>query len=148
MQEEKEINLALLDEPFPEEDIRWRIQRSAMGNRGPWALVLAYVTNRAIQRRLDIVCGKEGWQNEYVSGPHGGVLCGISIKIGDEWVTKWDGADKTNVEEVKGGLSDAMKRAAVQWGVGSPGGGADLSFEHRRMQERRSLLRHAGGGGL
>jgi len=33
-------------------------------------------------------------------------------------VTKWDGADNTDIESVKGGLSDSMKRAAVQWGMG------------------------------
>src|SRR5690606_38042070 len=37
---------------------------------------------------------------------------------GDEWVTKWDGAENTEKEAVKGGLSGAMKRAAVQWGIG------------------------------
>ena len=36
----------------------------------------------------------------------------------DEWVTKWDGAENTDIEAVKGGLSGAMKRAAVQWGIG------------------------------
>jgi hypothetical protein len=33
-------------------------------------------------------------------------------------VTKWDGADPTKKEATKGGLSDSMKRAAVQWGIG------------------------------
>lgn len=47
-------------------------------------------------------------------------LCGISVWDDDkkEWVTKWDGADNTNFEKTKGGLSDSMKRAAYQWGVG------------------------------
>src|SRR5690606_39028946 len=35
-----------------------------------------------------------------------------------EWVTKFDGAENTAVEAVKGGLSDSMKRAAAQWGIG------------------------------
>ncbi len=48
----------------------------------------------------------------------GGVECGISIKIDSEWVTKWDAAENTQVEAVKGGRSGAMKRAAVQWGIG------------------------------
>ena len=39
-------------------------------------------------------------------------------KNNDEWITKWDGADKTNFEATKGGLSDSMKRAAYQWGIG------------------------------
>jgi hypothetical protein len=68
--------------------------------------------------RLDDVCGPENWKNDFINAPGGGVLCGLSIKIADEWVTKWDGADNTNIEAVKGGLSGAMKRAAVQWGIG------------------------------
>jgi hypothetical protein len=65
------------------------------------------------------VCGKAGWRNEYRDIPNnGGVECGISIKIDSEWVTKWDAAENTQVEAVKGGRSGAMKRAAVQWGIG------------------------------
>lgn len=107
-----------LDKPFPANDIEWRVSRSGEKNGRPWAIVLAYVTNRAIMERLDSVCGKENWRNEYISGPAGGVLCGISILINDNWVTKWDGAENTNYEAIKGGLSAAMKRAAVQWGIG------------------------------
>ena len=81
-------------------------------------MLLAYVTNRAVMDRLDEVCGVGNWRNEFVQAPNGGVLCGISVKIDDEWVTKWDGAENTNVEAVKGGLSGSMKRAAVQWGIG------------------------------
>jgi hypothetical protein len=68
--------------------------------------------------RLDEVCGPENWKNEFKAAPDGGILCGISIKVNDEWVTKWDGAENTDIEAVKGGLSGAMKRAAVQWGIG------------------------------
>ena len=50
-------------------------------------------------------------------------MCGISIRVprengATEWVTKWDGAENTDIEAVKGGLSGAMKRAAVQWNIG------------------------------
>lgn len=107
-----------LTEPFPEEDIEWRIQRSGLIGMSPWALILAYVTSRAVQQRLDDVCGVESWKNEFQPGPDGGVVCGLSIKIGDEWLTKWDGSENTQIQAVKGGLSGAMKRAAVQFGVG------------------------------
>lgn len=112
------MNIEDLKEPFSVNDIEWRVQQSGMTNGKPWAMVLAYVTNRAIQNRLDAVCGAEKWKNDFVAGPQGGVLCGISIKINDEWITKWDGADNTKIESIKGGLSDSMKRAAVQWGIG------------------------------
>ena len=100
--------------PFAAEDIEWRIGQMGWSGDRPWAMVLAYLTNRAIQQRLDDVVGCGAWENFYVAGPQGGVLCGIAIY----GVTKWDGADNTEIEAVKGGLSDSMKRAAVQWGMG------------------------------
>lgn len=113
------MNLEKLDEPFAVEDIEWRVQQCGMASNGPWAMVLCYVTNRAIMKRLDEICGKAGWRNEYRDIPNnGGVECGISIKVGDEWITKWDAAENTQIEGVKGGRSGAMKRAAVQWGIG------------------------------
>jgi len=112
------MNLEKLQEPFKAEDIEWRVQSAGNGARGVWARVLAYVTSRAIQNRLDDVCGPENWKNEFATGPNGGILCGISIKCGEEWVTKWDGSDNTQIEAVKGGLSGAMKRAGSQWGIG------------------------------
>ena len=104
--------------PFPAEDIEWRIQQQGLSNGLPWALVLAYVTNRAIMDRLDEVVGPENWTNDFTQSPNGGVLCTLGVKIGDSWVYKTDGADNTEIERVKGGLSNAMKRAGVQWGRG------------------------------
>ena len=112
------MDLNKLKEPFPAEDIEWRLQSCGSSAKGIWAICLAYVSNRAIMNRLDEVVGPENWKNEFDKAPDGGVLCGISIKIGDEWVTKYDGAENTQVEAIKGGLSGSMKRAAVQWGIG------------------------------
>ena len=113
------MDLCKLKDPFPSADIEWRVMQSGMkGNGDLWALVAAYVTNRAIMDRLDEVCGPAHWKNKFDPGPNGGQLCGISIKIEEEWVTKWDGSENTQIEAVKGGLSSAMKRAAVQWNIG------------------------------
>lgn len=114
------MDLSKLKDPFPASDIEWRVQQSGISKNGkPYAMVLAYVTNRAIMDRLDAVCGPENWCNEYKEGPNGGTICGLSIKCeSNGWVTKWDGADNTQIEAVKGGLSSAMKRAGSQWGVG------------------------------
>jgi hypothetical protein len=111
-------NLRALREPFEADAIEWRLQKAGEKNGKVWALVVPYVTNRGIMTRLDDVVGPANWKNDFRAGPAGGVLCGISIRVGDEWVTKWDGAENTDIEEVKGGLSGAMKRAAVQWGIG------------------------------
>lgn len=119
------MDLTQLAVPFPPTDIEWRLQSAGKNANGIWAKCLAYITNRAIMERLDKVCGPGNWKNEYRDWTTGtaGVLCGISIRINDgnrepEWVTKWDGAEQTDVEAMKGGLSAAMKRAAVQWGIG------------------------------
>lgn len=113
------MDLSKLKDFFEPSDIEWRLQQCGKTKEGKiWGMALAYVTNRAIMNRLDEVCGPENWKNEFKAAPDGGILCGISIKVGDEWVTKWDGAENTDIEAVKGGLSGAMKRAAVQWGIG------------------------------
>lgn len=129
------MKLELLDEPFAAEDIEWRVQQSGIKNGNPWAMVLAYVTNRAIMKRLDDVCGKAGWRNEFCSAPDGGVMCGISIKVDGEWITKWDASENTQVEAVKGGISGAMKRAAVQWGIGRYLYHLDATFAICSMQK-------------
>lgn len=116
-----ELNLRDLAAYFPASDIEWR--PGATTKKKDKALALAYITNRAIMQRLDEVCGPERWQNAFKPGPTGqGLLCGIGINVGPltdpNWVWKWDGAENTDVEAVKGGLSGSMKRAAVQWGIG------------------------------
>lgn len=114
------MDLTLLAEPFVPEDIEWRLAQAGKKKDGTlWAKVLAYVTSRAVQQRFDDVCGPERWQNEFRPAPDGGVLCRIGVYTdGGVWVWKEDGAENTDIEGVKGGLSGAMKRAAVQWGVG------------------------------
>ncbi len=105
-----------LQEPFHASEIEWRVgPTNAEKTQG---IALAYVTNRAIQNRLDELFGPFGWKNEYQPWKADAQLCGISILEEDVWVTKWDGAEDSDMESVKGGLSDAMKRAAYQWGIG------------------------------
>lgn len=106
-----------LREPFPSKDIEWRVSRTGKSSNGAWAVVLAYVTNRAIQKRLDEVFGPGGWKNEYREF-NGGVICTISCLVDGQWVSKEDGAEPTQFESFKGGLSSAMKRAGAQWGIG------------------------------
>lgn len=115
---EEELRLAL-SAPFSSADIDWRVSATTQDkSRG---LAVPYVTNRAIQNRLDDTVGVDGWHNDFV--PWKGdqaQLCGISIYFpgSQAWITKWDGADDSDFESVKGGLSDSMKRAAVEWGIG------------------------------
>ena len=110
-----------LAQPFAPEDLEWRLQKAVESKlRG---IAVPYVTNRAIQARLDDVVGPDGWYNEYKpwhkAGQKEAQICGISIYFPEKgFITKWDGAEDSDIEPVKGGLSDSMKRAAVQWGIG------------------------------
>ena len=58
----KEMQQALA-KPFAPEDLEWRLQNTTEEKmRG---LAVPYVTNRAIQNRLDEVCGPENWYNDF-----------------------------------------------------------------------------------
>lgn len=105
-----------LHSPFSPEDIHWRIGSTTKDKaRG---MALAYLDARNVMERLDSVCGPENWQDQYIETVKGRIMCTISIKLGDEWVGKSDGAGDTDIEGDKGGISDAFKRAAVKWGIG------------------------------
>tara|TARA_R110000822_G_scaffold58228_3_gene145744 strand:+ start:922 stop:1860 length:939 start_codon:yes stop_codon:yes gene_type:complete len=110
----------LLADPFEAHDIEWRVQQSGVsGKSKPWVMVIPYITNRAIQQRLDDVVGIDGWKNEYKEAAGGkGYLCGLSVRFGEQWITKWDGSEYSQIEALKGALSGAMKRTAVQFGIG------------------------------
>lgn len=103
--------------PFKDDEIEWRIGSTTKDKKK--GMMLPYVTNRAIMNRLDEVLGWENWKQEFRE-MHKGIVCALSIRLDrdKEWITKEDGADLTNIEATKGGLSDAMKRAAVQFGIG------------------------------
>lgn len=106
-----------LQKPFKPSELEWRV--GATNKEKTKGIILFYVTNRAIQSRLDNIFTPFGWRNEFREWK-GGQLCGISIfdENKNEWVTKFDGAQDTQFEGLKGGLSDSMKRAGYQWGIG------------------------------
>lgn len=113
--------LTALAKPFAPEDLEWRLQYT--NEEKMCGMAVPYVTNRAIQNRLDEVCGPENWYNEFrpwhSAGKKDSQLCGIAIYFeGKGFITKWDGAEDSDIEPIKGGLSDSMKRAAYQWGIG------------------------------
>lgn len=135
------MNLKDLAKPFPAEDIEWRIGQSGAKGSRVWARVMAYISARAAMNRLDDVCGPGGWSVEYRPAPASqgfepGFIARIGIKIGDEWVYKEDGAEQTDIESFKGGISGAFKRAAVLWGIGRylynlEAGFADVSSDEK-----------------
>lgn len=120
-----EIDLRKLSEPFPAGDIEWRVARSGLKKDGSvFCMVLAYITSRAVANRLDEVVGPENWQltpqtvHEIRPGINS-IEVGISIRVGNEWVTKYGVSEPTNIEPAKGAHSGATKRAgSIGWGIG------------------------------
>lgn len=107
---------AALSKPFEPSTVHWRVGRVTKANPSK-ALVLAYIDARHVYDRLDEVVGPANWQTAIEQTPTGRVLCTLAIKINGEWVSKTDGAGNTDVEADKGAISDAVKRAGVQWGI-------------------------------
>lgn len=123
--------------PFDAKDVEWRVTKLSKDSSD--GLVVPFITSRAIQNRLDDVVGPFRWRTRFIpwhqfvpkpgkyddpqrmqKPPISSQLCGVSIYDEErkEWVEKIDGAENTDVEAIKGGISDSFKRAAVLWGVG------------------------------
>ena len=99
-----------LKRPFPVDRLRWRRGQGGSGE-------LVYITARDVMDRLDQAVGVDGWEERY-DFIGGRMMCYLTINIGGKYVTKADGADDSNIEAAKGGISDALKRAAVKFGIG------------------------------
>lgn len=114
-----------LSEPFPPEEVQWRIE--ALSKDRKRALVVPYVDARTVLDRLDRVVGPEGWHDEYQ------VLADAERTLKDERGERQErlvevkcrltvlGVTKEDVGEgdsLKAAFSDALKRAAVKFGVG------------------------------
>jgi hypothetical protein len=109
---------AALAAPFPRSEVLGRIGTKTKD--GKKAQVLAYVDARTVMKRLDDVLGIGGWMDEIRPIADGkGFICRLGLRMPDgTWVYREDVADLSQVEALKGGASDAFKRAAVKFGVG------------------------------
>jgi hypothetical protein len=117
-------DLESLKRPFDPAVVKWR-PGSKSGNR---AMAMAYVDARDVMERLDEAFGVMGWSDSFMVVQDGAAVeCTITVSLGDEvgrWVTKVDvgypnspGSDKEQ-EPLKAAYSDALKRAAVKFGIG------------------------------
>lgn len=120
-----------LGKPFPASDVSWRMQY--VDKEKVEGFAVPYLDARAISDRLDNVVGQFNWKDNFsqwhcydkkdINAPDKRVdsqLCAIYIYDEDknEWVGKTDGAENTDFEPIKGGLSDSYKRCAVKWNIG------------------------------
>lgn len=121
-------SLRKLAEPFSSKRIAWRVGSTSKDKKKGQAL--PYIDARCVQDRFDEVVGPANWTVQFQPSPVGnGMVARIGVKVNGEWVYKEDGAQLDSVKNddsranaseiaVKGAYSDAMKRAAVMWGVG------------------------------
>ncbi|WP_439620306.1 Rad52/Rad22 family DNA repair protein [Gemmata sp.] len=109
---------AALSEPFEPKEVKFKPQM-VKNNR---ALAMGYIDARLIQDRLDDVLGVENWQDSYDFLPDGSVVCRLRLKLGGRWITKTDVGSPSEQpdsgDRVKAAVSDALKRAAVKFGIG------------------------------
>jgi hypothetical protein len=109
---------ARLAEPFEVREVKFKPQ-SVKGSR---ALAMAYIDARHVMDRLDDVLGVENWTDAYEIVPDGSVVCRLSLKVGGEWITKTDVGSPSEQpdggDRLKAAFSDALKRAAVKFGIG------------------------------
>ena len=130
-----------LKAPFGEKHIEWRVQQSGFTKDGkPWVMVLAYVTARAVMDRLDDVFGVHGWSDKY-EHRDGGVLCKLSCSFNNNWICKEDGSPETAVEAFKGGISKALVRAAVKFGVGRYLYDLDVNFADCSVDKKNGWMK-------
>lgn len=109
---------AALAKPFEPRDVKYKPQM-VKNNR---CLAMAYVDARLIQDRLDDVLGPENWEDAYDLLPDGSVMCRLRLKLGEQWITKIDVGSPSEQpdsgDRLKAAVSDALKRAAVKFGIG------------------------------
>jgi hypothetical protein len=104
--------------PFPADEVQFKPQ-VVKGNR---ALAIAYIDARAVMDRLDTVVGVHNWQDRYQLLPDNAVQCRLRVRIHGEWVAKADVGSPSDQpdggDRLKAAFSDALKRAAVKFGIG------------------------------
>lgn len=125
----------ILAKPFHPDDVEWRPQKFVKDGN---CQVLAYITARGVMNRLDEAVGPANWDMHLEPIDMGisskldkqgnqtdykGFVCTLTLRIEDEEgnvkvVTRQDVSNLTDFEAIKGGASGAIKRAAVQFGIG------------------------------
>jgi hypothetical protein len=110
------IDFAALRAPFAPESVDFRLQKTIGETKG---IAIAYMDARLVQDRLDDVVGPANWSFDWTPLPTANgaftiakgtlTICGVS---------KSDVGDAGLTEPTKSTVSDALKRAAVMWGIG------------------------------
>ncbi|HUX75468.1 MAG TPA: Rad52/Rad22 family DNA repair protein [Anaerolineae bacterium] len=132
--------------PFPKGAVKWKAQATSSDKTR--ALAVAFIDARNVMERLDRVVGPGEWGDEYevviATGEEFVVECRLTV-LG---VTKADVGDSSasggGGNLAKTAYSDALKRAAVKFGVGRylyalPKRWVTYDAQHKRLAEEPQL---------
>lgn len=97
-------------------------EQGELKNRSQGGRTLHYITARTVMNRLDAVLGPENWWDEFSSISDNSILCKLTIRLPDgSTLTKADAGGCAGMadsgDDDKSSYSDALKRAAVKFGV-------------------------------
>jgi hypothetical protein len=111
---------AKLAEPFRPDQLGWKAAATTKDKAR--AMAVPHLDARDVMNRLDRVVGVTNWRDDYQVLPSGGVVCKLSVRFGRQWVTKCDAGGQSDQDDqrdrLKAAFSDALKRAAVKFGIG------------------------------
>ncbi|MGQ9735194.1 MAG: Rad52/Rad22 family DNA repair protein [Thermaceae bacterium] len=108
-----------LAEPFSPSEVQWRVE--TLSKDKTRALVVPYVDARSVLDRLDQVVGPENWSDQYEvlylreGEGEKARLCEVKCRLTVFGVTKEDVGEG---DSLKAAFSDALKWAAVKFGIG------------------------------
>jgi hypothetical protein len=110
---------AALAAPFSDDELKYRPGHTWEEQGARWTKPLVYVDVRTVVTRLDAVLGIHGWSSEIVPVGTGVYAAKLTVHaLGGITRTDVGQAGEHESEKEKAGVSDAIKRAAVQLGVG------------------------------
>lgn len=109
-----------LSAPFTTTDINGRVipaHKWKMLTRN--GVCVPYIDARQVAERLNQVIGVDNWSDTLIETNGNGMICEITINVGDKVITHSNIGMPSEYEREKGMASDAFKRAATKFGIGA-----------------------------
>src|ERR1700734_3166990 len=105
--------LPYLRRPFTETAVKFKIQSAWSKPDSKGAIVVSYIDARLVTEHLNHIAG-EAWSEDFCDEKPGSITCLLTV-FG---VTRRDVGEASGIAVQKALRSDALKRAAVKFGVG------------------------------
>ena len=134
-----------LKAPFPESEIKVRV--GGTFKNGASGIALPYIDARQVMERLDALIGPQNWSDTYKAVDSQSVICELTIHgitKSDAGQSKPDGSTG-EAKALKAAVSDALKRAAVKFGIGQFLYSLPIQFEDLKnkkfVRNQRAIVR-------